>query len=91
MPRYPVVPAALLGGLAVARSYQVIGLGGVLLGDAVLRIARADLGVFALLVDAKGEAAQRFYEHHGFTILPGETRRLFLPVAIALQRFDGRK
>lgn len=88
LPRYPVVPAALLGRLAVAGSYHGKGLGGVLLGDAVLRTARADLGVFALLVDAKDEAAQRFYEHHGFTLLPGETRRLFLPVATALRRFE---
>jgi GNAT superfamily N-acetyltransferase len=37
LPRYPVVPAALLGRLAVAQNYQGKGLGGVLLGDAVLR------------------------------------------------------
>ena len=86
LPRYPVVPAALLGRLAIARSHQGKGLGGVLLGDAVLRTARSGLGVFALLVDAKDEAAQRFYEHHGFMLLPGEIRRLMLPVAKALQR-----
>jgi GNAT superfamily N-acetyltransferase len=90
LPRYPVVPAALLGRLAVARDYQGKGLGGVLLANAVLRTARVELGVFAMLVDAKDDAAQRFYEHHGFTLLRGAERRLCLPIAAALRRLEGR-
>lgn len=90
LPRYPVVPAALVGRLAVDRNYQGKGLGGVLLGDALLRVARAELGVFAMLVDAKDEAAQRFYEHYGFTLLPGEVRRLCLPIATAVRRLEER-
>jgi GNAT superfamily N-acetyltransferase len=89
LPRYPVAPAALLGRLAVAQEYQGKGLGGVLLANAVLRTARAELGVFALLVDAKDEAAQRFYEHYGFTLLPGDIRRLCLPISTALRLFEG--
>ena len=90
LPRYPVVPAALLGRLAVAGNHQGKGLGGVLLSDAVLRVARAELGVFAVLVDAKDAAAQRFYEHYGFTLLPGEEHRLCLPIALALRQFEAR-
>ena len=86
LPRYPVVPAVLLGRLAVTRRHQGRGLGGVLLVDALKRTSRAELGVFAMVVDAKDEAAQRFYEHHGFTLLPGDQRRLCLPIATALQR-----
>lgn len=86
LPRYPVVPAALLGRLAVAQNRQGQGVGGVLLADAMLRIARAELGVFAMLADAKDEAAQRFYEHYGFTLLHGEARRLCLPIALALRQ-----
>src|ERR1700730_11023380 len=86
LPRYPVVPAVLLGRLAVTRRHQGQGLGGVLLADALKRTSRAEVGVFAMLVDAKDEAAQRFYEHHGFTLLPGDQRRLCLPIATALQR-----
>jgi GNAT superfamily N-acetyltransferase len=89
LPRYPVVPAALLGRLAVSRNYQGKGLGGVLLGNAVLRVARAELGVFAMLVDAKDDAVQRFYEHYGFTLLPGEGRRLCLPIGTALRQLEG--
>lgn len=86
LPRYPVVPAALLGRLAVGRHYQGQGLGSVLLADALKRTARAELGVFAMVVDAKDAAAQRFYERYGFTRLPGEARRLCLPITAALQR-----
>ena len=86
LPRYPVVPAALLGRLAVAQAHQGLGLGGVLLADALKRSARTELGVFAMVVDAKDEAAQRFYEHYGFTLLPGEGRRLFLSIDAALRR-----
>jgi ribosomal protein S18 acetylase RimI-like enzyme len=85
-----VVPAALLGRLAVARTQQGIGLGGVLLADALKRSARAEMGVFAMVVDAENEAAQRFYEHHGFTLLPGANRRLFLPIDTALRRLASR-
>jgi GNAT superfamily N-acetyltransferase len=90
LPRYPVVPAALLGRLAIARSHQGRGLGGVLLADALKRSARAEMGVFAMVVDAKDEAAQRFYEHYGFTLLPGESRRLFLPIDAALRHLAAR-
>jgi ribosomal protein S18 acetylase RimI-like enzyme len=80
----------LLGRLAVARPYQGHGLGGILLVDALKRSARAELGVFAMMVDAKDEAAQRFYEHFGFTLLPGEgSRRLLLPIDAALKRLAG--
>ncbi|MDX1983998.1 MAG: GNAT family N-acetyltransferase [Bryobacteraceae bacterium] len=86
LPRYPVVPAALVGRLAVAQRYQGRGLGGVLLTDAIVRVARADLGIFSVLVDAKDRAAQRFYEHHGFMLLPEPGRRLCLPIGLALRQ-----
>lgn len=90
LPRYPVVPAALLGRLAVATSHQGQGLGAALLGDALLRTARVELGVFAMLVDAKDDAAQRFYEHHGFALLRGESRRSCLPISKGLRELAGR-
>jgi GNAT superfamily N-acetyltransferase len=86
LPRYPIVPAALLGRLAVGQSQQGKGLGGALLADAVLRMSRAEFGRFCFSVDAKHEAAQRFYEHHGFALLPGDVRRLCLPIATALRK-----
>ena len=86
LPRYPVVPAALLGRLAVSQNYQGKGLGGVLW---VMRYSVRHERNRACLVDAKDEAAQRFYEHYGFTLLPGAERRLCLPIATALRQFQG--
>lgn len=87
LPRYPVVPAVLLGRLAVDRRHQGQGLGGVLLADALKRTARAELGVFAMVVDAKDDAARRFYERYGFVLLPGDVRRLCLPISAAMRRY----
>jgi GNAT superfamily N-acetyltransferase len=59
LPRYPVLPAALIGRLAVDRRYQGRQLGAALLFDAIARAIRADAAVFALVVDAKDETAAR--------------------------------
>jgi GNAT superfamily N-acetyltransferase len=91
LPWYPVIPAALLGRLAVAKSHQGAGLGAILLADAIKRSARAEMGVFSIIVDAKDASAQRFYEHFGFTLLPIEGRRLVLPISAALRRLAGGK
>jgi len=32
------------------------------------------------VVDAKDEAARRFYEHYEFRLFPGQQDRLFLPM-----------
>jgi len=91
LPRYPVVPAALLGRLAVSRSFQGRGLGGALLVDALKSASRAEFGVFAMVVDAKDDTAQRFYERYGFTLVPGGARRLYLPISAAVQRLAGEQ
>jgi GNAT superfamily N-acetyltransferase len=85
LPRYPSVPAALLARLAVATSFQGRKLGGILLADAIDRVARGDLGAFALVVDAKDANARRFYEHHGFAAIKDDPMRLLLPIATALK------
>jgi hypothetical protein len=45
--------------------------------------------VFALVVDAKDEAAARFYKHHEFEVFSGRGTRLFLPVATAGRAVEG--
>lgn len=91
LPRYPVVPAALLGRLGVDRRHQGKGLGSALLADAIMRTVRAELGIFAIIVDAKDEMAQRFYEHFGFTLLADDKRRLCLPMATALRVLETKQ
>jgi ribosomal protein S18 acetylase RimI-like enzyme len=81
LPRYPV-PAAVLGRLAVARTRQGHGLGEMLLLDAIRRVIRASasMAVYAIIVDAKNEHAQAFYERYGFRAFHAAPRRLFLPL-----------
>jgi predicted GNAT family N-acyltransferase len=69
LPRYPAVPAALIGRLAIATTFRGRKLGSVLLSGAVARAATADLATFAMVTDPKDATARRFYEHHGFTAL----------------------
>lgn len=63
------IPMAILGRLAVDRTWQGRGLGAALLRDAVERTqaASAILGIRGLLVHALSEEAKAFYERHGFT------------------------
>lgn len=80
LPRYPLVPAVLIGRLAVDRECQGRGLGGELLFDALLRVLTSDIGVYAAVVHPKNERARAFYARHGFQKLP-ETEQMFLPLA----------
>lgn len=79
LPRYPV-PVALLGRLAVSTAFQGKGLGGVLLADALLKVAHASqvLAMAGMIVDAKDEPAAAFYRHFGFVEMPGQPGRLIL-------------
>jgi ribosomal protein S18 acetylase RimI-like enzyme len=81
LPRYPSVPVARLGRLAVDQAYRGQKLGAALLWDAVARSIRSEVAVAALMVDAKDEAAQAFYQHFDFIDLTGEGRRLVLALA----------
>lgn len=81
LPRYPTVPAVRMGRLAVDQTFKGQGLGGALLADALHRAARSEVAAFALMVDAKDEAAAAFYRHHGFIALPDLALCLFLPLA----------
>jgi ribosomal protein S18 acetylase RimI-like enzyme len=81
LPRYPNVPAALIGRLAVDIRFRRQRLGEALLRDAVDRALHSDPAVFALVVDAKDEAAANFYIHFGFRWLSRSQMRLFAPAA----------
>lgn len=66
LPRYPAMPAVRVGRLAVDLNFRGQGLGAALLSDAYQRAMRSEIAVYALVVDAKDEAAKSFYLHHGF-------------------------
>jgi GNAT superfamily N-acetyltransferase len=87
LPRYPLVPATLLGRLAVDGKYRGQGLGERLLIDALERSVHASetVAAVAVFVDAKDDAAVTFYERYGFNRLPEHPRRLFIPMKTVAQ------
>ncbi len=83
LPRYPSLPAALIGRLAIAQTFHRQGLGSALLADAALRVLKGDTAAFALVVEAKDESAVAFYQVHGFRRFISRPVVLFLPLATA--------
>ena len=89
LPRYPVVPATLLGRLAIDRQLQGRGVGEHLLMDALHRSWQASRQVasVAVVVDAKDSRAVEFYTHYDFTPFVDLPTRLFLPMSVIEQLF----
>lgn len=87
-PSFPV-PVARLARLAVDREFQGRGLGEYLLLDALHRVLRAsrDIGIVAILLDAKHEKAKRFYARYEFESLPDQPLTLWLPMAALAKLF----
>jgi GNAT superfamily N-acetyltransferase len=78
---YPV-PCFRMGRLARDQRWQGQGIGPLLLGLAVQRCldAKRSVGGYALIVDAKDEAAKAFYERHGFRPFHDTPLSLYLPI-----------
>jgi ribosomal protein S18 acetylase RimI-like enzyme len=83
LPRYPRVPAVLIGRLGVAIEDQGRGLGAALLGDAAKRVLASGIGAHSLVVQPKTEGVAEFYVSHGFIPLPSRSDVVFLPLATA--------
>ena len=85
LPRYPHVPATLIGRLAVDKQTKGQGLGSLLLLDALARAHRASdtVASFAVTVDVLEVEPDplRFYEQYGFTKVKSHPRQLYLPMA----------
>jgi GNAT superfamily N-acetyltransferase len=81
LPRYPI-PCFRMGRFACRSDQQGRGLGKLLLGCAVDRClkARRQIAAYALVVDAKDDAAKAFYEHFGFKTLLDARLTLYLPL-----------
>jgi predicted GNAT family N-acyltransferase len=80
LPRYEAIPAALIGRLARHERTRGTGMGDILLADALRRTLSASetIAAYAILLDAKDEAAARFYQARGFAPLPDKPDRLFI-------------
>jgi GNAT superfamily N-acetyltransferase len=84
------IPVSVIGRLAVSRDYTGHGLGADILSDALRRIAVASrsIGIGAVLVHAKDEAAKSFYMKCAeFIEYPADSRTLFLPIETVMRAF----
>lgn len=88
-PNFPI-PVARLARLAVARCAQKAGLGEHLLMDALARCLRVaeEIGIVAILVDAKHVKARRFYERYEFNVLPDRELTLWITMQAVRRLFD---
>ena len=89
LPKYPTVPAALLGRLAVSSAFRGHGHGATLLMDALYRTLQhsREVASAGVIVDAKDAAAVAFYKKYGFLEFPRIERRLFLPMGTVEELF----
>ena len=86
------IPVSVIGRLAVSRDHTGQGLGADMLADALRRIAVASqsIGIGAVLVHAKDEAAKRFYMKCAeFIEFPADSRTLFLAIDSVVAAFSG--
>jgi len=85
------IPVSVIGRLAVSRDHAGKGLGADILSDALRRIAVASrsIGIGAVLVHAKDQAAKRFYMKCAeFIEYPEDSRTLFLPIETVVAAFS---
>jgi len=91
LPRYPYIGATLIGRLARDLTFKGMGVGELLLVDALqksLSMSR-EIASAAVVVDAKDEKAHQFYMDFGFIPFPDSRRkRLFLPMATIEKTFS---
>lgn len=86
LPRYPTLPAARLGRLAVDQRFTGRKLGSILVANAILRAATSEVAVYAMVVDAKDAQAEAFYRHHGFAEYGSVPGKLMAPLSSLLGR-----
>ena len=85
------IPISVIARLAVSRDHAGKGLGADMLSDALRRIAVASksIGIGAVLVHAKDDAAKRFYMKCAeFIEYPTDSRTLFLTIETVVAAFS---
>ena len=87
LPRYPRLPATMLGRLAVDLKFHKQHLGRLMLVNALKRAYRntQQIASIAVVVDAIDENAVKFYQKYGFMPFASRPSRLYLSIkAISL-------
>jgi GNAT superfamily N-acetyltransferase len=85
------VPLLLLARLAIDRAFQGMGLGGVLLSDALRRCLSASeiAGARGVIAHAIDEDAVAFYQRHGFVLSQLANRVMLMPIEAVRALFEG--
>ena len=91
LPRYPYMPATLLGRLARDLSFKGQGIGNILMADVLERAYQTSsvIGSIAVVTDPKDERAATFYTEFGFKSL--DEQRLFIPMKTIAEWLDASK
>ena len=83
LPRYPSVPAVLIGWLSRDESFRGRQVGSMLLADAITRLAAAPIGLHAICADAIDDTAGAFYRVHQFQPFASRPNAFYLPMKTA--------
>lgn len=89
LPRYPDMPVTLIGRLARDVTLKGQDAGEFLLMDALARafdVSRT-IASLAVVVDAKDDGAEQFYQAYGFEVVQRKPVRMFLPMAMIAKLF----
>jgi len=89
LPKYPLIPATLLGRFAVSAAHQGQKLGRILLMDALFRSWKntAEVASVGVVAEAYNEAVRDFYLHHEFIPLLEHPRKLFISMSTIEKAF----
>lgn len=89
LPRYPLLPATLLGRLAIDLSHRGQSLGRFLLMDALYRSWKntSEIASVGVVVEALDDTARDFYLHHEFVRLQDHPNRLFISMTTIERAF----
>ncbi len=88
LPRYPSVPAALIGWLGRDLAFRGQSVGSLLLYDAIARLAAAPVGIHAICADAIDADAAAFYEADQFQQFASRPQSWYLPMKTARSLVD---
>jgi predicted GNAT family N-acyltransferase len=82
LPRYPRLPATLLGRLAVDNKHKSKGYGELMLVDALQKALNVSIQVasLAVIAEALDDKAVSFYIKYGFRQFKLEPMKLYLPI-----------
>ncbi len=91
LPRYPSIPAVLIGWMGRDIRFRGQNIGAMLLYDAIARVATSPVGVHAICADAIDDGAAAFYQAHLFQAFLSRPHSFYLPMKTASDLVAVRK